>query len=81
LLTVLWIGIRFHAYPDSTFNLNCSRPDHDLTPSFTQVGKSDKFLTFIHRSVVIHYFIFFFSALGDEIFNISLQKEMGGKVG
>ncbi len=55
------------AYPDSTFHFDA---DPDPTPSFTLVGKSEIFLSFILGSASLHRFILLIIAIGVIIFNI-----------
>ncbi len=50
-------GLRFDAapHPDPTFHFDADPdPNSDPTPSFTHVGKSENFYTFIYRSTNLH---------------------------
>ncbi len=65
------------ADPDPTFNFY-AYPDPDFNPSFTLVGKSEIFLTFIHSNASLHCIIFLGIVI---IFNIldSILKFSGKK--
>jgi hypothetical protein len=59
--------------PDSTFHFDADPDSNPNTaPSFSHIGKSEKFSTFIHSISNLHCFIFLFSVIGIVIFNAGI---------